>query len=103
MRTTFGVDAAVQGFDRRAVLLAEAADDDAVRLEEVLDGRALAQELGVGGVGDAGDAHRLDIRHDLLAGTHRHGALHDEQALPATRRDLADGELHAREVGVARR
>ena len=32
---------------------------------------------------------RLEVGHDLLAGAHRHGALHDEQALPAARRDLA--------------
>ena len=96
-----GVDAAVEVLDRRAVLLAEAADDDAVGLEEVLDGGALAQELGVGRVGDAGDAHRLQVTHDLLAGADGHRALHDQQALPAPGGDLTHGVLHAREVGVA--
>ena len=98
-----GVDTAVERLDRRAVLVAEAADDDAVWLEEVLDGGALAQELRVGRVGDVAHAHGLEVGHDLLAGAHGHGALHDQQALPAARGDLADGVLHAREVGVARR
>ena len=96
-----GVDAAVEGFDRRAVLVPEAADDDAVRIEEVLDGGALAQELRIGDVGDAGDAHGVEVGHDPLAGAHRHGALHDQEALTSARCDLPHGVLHARKVGVA--
>ena len=98
-----GVDAAIQRLDEIAVLRAGSADHDAVGLEEVLDGGALAEELRVGHVGDAGGAQRLEVGHHLLAGADRHGALHDEQPPAAARRDLASRVLHPREVGVARR
>jgi len=98
-----GVDAAIQSLDQIAVFLAGSADHDAVRLQKILDGGALAKELGVGCIRDAGGAQRLEVGHHLLAGADRHGALHDQQSPAPPARDLGGRELYARQVGVARR
>ena len=56
------------------------ADDDAVGMEEVLDGGAFAQELGVGDHVEeaAGDAVALDGAADPLVGVDRDGAFFDD-------------------------
>ena len=77
---------------------------DAVGREEVLDGGALAQELGVGDVARCREAAAASrSARDVLAGAHRHGALHDEHTIAAALGDLVDDAAHARQVGVARR
>ena len=98
----FGVDAAVQLRDRVAILARGRADDDAVGLQEVLDSGTLAQELGVGHIGDVTlEPCRLEVGDDALARAYGHGALHHEQAPPAALRDLVRSIEHTREVGVA--
>ena len=80
-----------------------AADDDAVRMLEVLDGGALAQELRVGhhraiGLGPC----FADDALDLVAGAHRHCRLGDHHGEAVERRgDLARGVIDEREVGMA--
>ena len=76
------------------------ADDDAIGLHEVLDRRALLQELRV-----ADDAERMrglladDLAH-LLAGADRHGALVDDDLVAVHRLgDVAGDAEHVREIG----
>ena len=96
------VDTAVELLDRVAVLYRGRADDDAVGLQEVLNSGALAQELGIGYIGDFTlEPCRLEVGDDALARAHGHGALHHEQTPSAALRDLVRGIQHAREVGVA--
>ena len=83
--------------------VAVGADHDAVRVQHVVDRGALAQELGVGHVADAGDPGGLELGGDALAGADRHRALHDEQPLAAARAHVAHHPVDARHVGVARR
>ena len=71
--------------------LAFGADDDAVRMLEVLDRRAFAQELRIGNNGDIGARVLLaDDALDLVARTHRYGRFGDHDRLPLEgARDLA--------------
>ena len=65
------------------------ADDDAVRLHEIGDGVALAQELRVGGDGEAlGGEVLADDRRDLAAGADRHRRLGDDHGEAMRRRVL---------------
>ena len=98
-----GLDAGEERLDLVAVGVAIRADHDAVGVQHVVDGGALAQELGVGDVADRRRPGRLQLGDDMLAGADRHRALHDQQALAVVGDDLAHDALDARQVGVARR
>jgi hypothetical protein len=76
------------------------ADDDAVRVFEVLDGGAFAQELGVRDHGEIGVGARfLDDALHLIAGADRHGGLGDDDGEAGQgRSNLARGRVHVREV-----
>jgi hypothetical protein len=81
------------------------ADDDAVRREEVLERRALAQELGVG---DDPDRPRAAVPVepllDAVAGTGWHGALdRDDRALAQQRRQRLGGAPQEAQVGLTGR
>ena len=80
--------------------LVAAADDQAVRAHEVLDGRALAQELGVADHGERVPA--ADDLFDHSAGADRHGALGDDCLVavePST--DCLSHLAHVAEIGRA--
>jgi hypothetical protein len=73
-------------------------------MEEVLDGGALAQELGVGDDVEeaAGDPVALDGAADPLVGVDRNGGLFDDDLVAGERaRNLAGDGLDVGEVGVA--
>ena len=74
-----GAERLIQGGDAVTVFGAELADDDAVRLEEVRDGRALFEELGVGAVPHHVQTAGIELCPNALAGADRHRALHDQQ------------------------
>ena len=59
--------------------VAVVADDDAVGLEEVLDRRALLEELGAGDVAEALLALLAERALDVVAGAARHGRLHHQR------------------------
>ncbi len=70
---------------------------------EVLDRRALAQELGIGDDGEFRIGPRVaDDALDLVAGADRHGRLGDDhgEAVEGCR-DLAGRGMDVREVGMA--
>ncbi len=90
-----GVDAPVEVGDRLAVGLVESPDDDAIGLEEVLDRRPLAQELGVGDVAHAVGAEGAQVGAQAPARADRDGALHDHDPLATAGGDLGDDALHA--------
>ena len=71
--------------------LALDADDHAVGLDEVVDRRALLEELGVGDDVELGCAVRLaDRLAHLVGGAHRHGALvHDDACSRVRARPIA--------------
>jgi hypothetical protein len=70
-------------------------DDDSVGVQEVVDRAPLLEELGTGDVGEVGR-----VAPDRPAGSHRHGALHD-QRLALRLADLLDRPLDRREIGVS--
>ena len=59
--------------------LAVRSDDEAIRVERVLDCEALAQELGVPGHFDARRGNRLELLLDHRRGTDRHRRLADDK------------------------
>ncbi len=71
------------------------ADHHPVGMHEVLNRRALLEELRAGDVGEAGQ-----VAVDRRAGAGRHGALHDQHVL-AVVAQLLDHGTHPRQVGVA--
>ena len=80
------------------------ADDDAVRVEEVCDGGALAQELGVGDDVEeaAGDTVALEGAADPLVGVDRDGGFFDDDLVAGERAgDLAGDGFDVGEVCVA--
>ena len=81
--------------------VAVVADDDAVGLEEVLDRRALLEELGAGDVAEALLALLAERALDVVAGAARHGRLHDQRVAVGRGHRVDDG-VDGREVGVAR-
>jgi hypothetical protein len=88
------VEGRIQGAHQQGRLLVVGADDDAVRLHEVLDRRTFLQELGVGddGIGHvpqaALDEFFLDGRAHLVGRANRHRALVDDDLV--VRHALAD-------------
>jgi len=84
--------------------LAVGADDDAVGMEKLNDGRAFAQEFGVGDdiVALGGDAVEVKHAANPLAGMDRDGTLFDNDfvAVDGTG-NLRDHSLDVREVGGA--
>ncbi len=82
------------------MLRLEGADDDAVRVHEVVHGRALGEKLRVGDVGDLAQSASVQGAPHLLARAGRDSALHDERCLYAGGQLVDDGP-HGREVGVA--
>ena len=97
-RRSVGAERRVQRLDAVGELLRAlvGADHDAVRLHEVLDRRALLEELRVRDVARAGAAAL-----DRAPGADRHGALHHERMVAGVA-ELLEHRLDAREVGVAR-
>jgi hypothetical protein len=101
--------AAVGGGEERAVQLgdgvagpvARVPDDDAVGPEEVVDRRALLQELGARDVAEAVLPLLGEDPPDGRARADRDGRLHDER-VPIGGRHRRDDGVHRREVGVAR-
>ena len=94
------VDAAEQGGGRFGV----GADDDAVGVQEVRDGGALAQELGVGDHVEeaAGDTVALEGAADPLVGVDRDGGFFDDDLVAGEGAgDLAGDGFDVGEVGVA--
>ena len=79
------------------------ADQHAVGVHEVLDRRALAQELRVGADGEvAVGAQRAQAALDLAAGADRHGRLRDDDGEAfQVRGDLLHRGVDVGEVGVA--
>ena len=84
--------------------LAVGADDDAVGMQEVGDGGAFAEKLGVGDDVEevAGDAVALDGAANPLVGVDGDGAFFDDDFVAGERAgDLAGDGFDVREVGVA--
>ncbi len=79
------------------------ADEHAIGMGEVLDGRALAQELGVRADGDIGvGPERLQPPLDLAAGADGNGRLGgDDREAVEVRRDILDRLEDIGEVGMA--
>ena len=86
--------------DRVARPAAVVADDDAVGVHEVLDRRALLEELRAGDVAEALLALLAEHALQRRAGAARHGRLHHQRAALG-RRDRVDDRVHRRQVGVA--
>ena len=99
VRTIGGVERRVERLDRVAGPVAGVADHDAVGLHEVLDRRALLEELRAGDVAEALALLGEDAL-DALAGADRHGRLHHER-VAVRRRHRVDDRVHGGEVGVA--
>jgi hypothetical protein len=83
------------------------ADDDAIGMKEVADGRALAKEFGVGSHAEARAVRvaPIDAEHaaQLLAGLRRDSAFLDDQLGRAGGRgDLARDIVDGGQIGVAR-
>ena len=76
-------------------------DHDAVGVQEVLERRALLEELGAGHVREARLAVLLERAPDRGARAHRHGRLHHQRVMVG-RRHRADHGVDRRQVGVAR-
>ncbi len=72
------------------------AQDDPVRLHEVVDRRALLEELGVGADVHGEVGVGLDLGADLRRGAHGHRALGDDDLLAV--HGLADGACHRQHV-----
>ena len=96
------VDRLVERCDDARVHLRERADDDAVRVHEVLDRAALGEELGIGDVAHVREPARVESRPNLLAGPDRHRALHHEDRPLLERRERVDHAPDGGQVGVAR-
>ena len=79
-----------------------AADDDAVRVLEIVDRRAFAQEFRVGDDVHVGfRPHVAQDALDLVAGADRHGRFgHHHRRGRQKRRDLAHGAIDVAQIGV---
>ena len=75
-------------------------DDDTVGMQEVLDGRALLEELGAGDVGEALLALLAEDALQGRAGAAGHGRLHDQCPSAGCRNGVDDGVYRA-QVGVS--
>ena len=74
----------------------------AVRVHEVVDGRALPEELRVGGIVDVSESALRQFDPHRRAGAHRNGGLGDQDALGVVQRQPVEGPPDAGQVGVAR-
>src|SRR6185437_1595233 len=102
-RRTVEIERAIEPGHHLARARIVGADDDAIRVLEVLDGGAFAQEFRIRHDGAIAVRPRLgDDALDLVAGADRHRGLGDDDGEALDRRaDLARGVVDIREVGVA--
>ena len=94
------VERRVELDDRVAGPVAVVADDDAVGVQEVLDRRALLEELGARDVAEAVLALLGEDALDRRAGADRDGRLHHERVVVG-RGHRVDDRVDGAEVGVA--
>ena len=74
--------------------------DHAVGVLEVGDRAALAQELGIRGVGDAGQPPSVERAPEARSGAGRDGRLHDEHRVGRAGGNRADDGLDTAQIGV---